>query len=50
MRKWFKFIISNEYSKMMEVDERYSEFKLIDQFVGFNYSQGKSVLVKIFEN
>ena len=26
---------------MMEVDERYSEFKLIDQFVGFNYSQGK---------
>ncbi len=44
------FIISNEYSKMMEVDERYSEFKLIDQFVGFNYSQGKGVLVKIFEN
>ncbi len=50
LNKKILLIISNEYSQIIYKDKRFSEFELIDQFEGFNYSRGKAVLIKIFKN
>ncbi len=49
-KKKILLIISKEYNPTTKIDERFNDFKLIDQFIGFNYSRGKSILVKILEN
>ncbi len=43
------YIVSDEYSDFVN-DETFSDFKLIDEFNGFNYSQGKNIVIKFFLN
>ena len=43
------YIVTNQYSSFIE-ENSFNEFKLIEKFEGFNYSQGKKVEIKFFEN
>ena len=43
------YIVTNQYSDLIETNS-FDEFKLIEKFEGFNYSQGKKVEIKFFEN
>ena len=42
------FIVTDNYSN--EVEKKFLKFKKIDEINGFNYSQGKDKLIKIYKN
>ena len=44
------FILADDYSQVISKDNSFSNFSLIDQFVGFNYTRGKEVQIKVFSN
>ena len=44
------YVVTDKYSKIISEDDQYSEFKLLEEFEGFNYSQGKKVKIKFFLN
>ena len=35
------FIINDEFSNLLTSSKKYSEFKMLKKFDGFNYSKGK---------
>ncbi|MAZ46889.1 MAG: hypothetical protein CMM98_04860 [Rickettsiales bacterium] len=43
------YIVTNQYSSFIK-KKSFNEFKLIQKFEGFNYSQGKKVEINFFEN
>ena len=43
------YIVTNQHSSFMK-DNSFNDFKLIEVFKGFNYSQGKKVEINFFEN
>ena len=44
------FIINDEFSDLIISSEKYSDFKMLKKFDGFNYSKGKTVTIKVFSN
>ena len=44
------FIINDEFSDLIISSEKYSDFKMLNKFDGFNYSKGKTVTIKVFSN
>ena len=44
------FIINDEFSDLITSSEKYSDFKMLKKFDGFNYSKGKTVTIKVFSN
>ena len=42
------YIVTDNYSN--EVEKKFLNFKKIDEIRGFNYSQGKDKLIKIYKN
>ena len=44
------FIINDEFSDSITSSEKYSDFKMLKKFDGFNYSKGKAVTIKVFSN
>lgn len=44
------FIINDEFSDLITSSEKYSDFKMLNKFDGFNYSKGKTVTIKVFSN
>ena len=43
------YIVTNKHSSFIK-ENSFNEFKLIENFEGFNYSQGKKVEINFFEN
>ena len=43
------YIVTNKHSSFTK-ENSFNEFKLIEKFEGFNYSQGKKVEINFFEN
>ena len=43
------YIVTNKHSSFIK-ENSFNEFKLIEKFEGFNYSQGKKVEINFFEN
>ena len=44
------FIINDEFEDLIISSKKYSEFKMLQEFDGFNYSKGKNITIKIFSN
>ena len=44
------FIINDEFSNLLTSSKKYSEFKMLKKFDGFNYSKGKNITIKVFSN
>ena len=44
------FIINDEFSDLIISSKKYSDFKMLKEFDGFNYSKGKTVTIKVFSN
>ena len=42
------YIVTDNYSN--EVEKKFLNFKKINEIKGFNYSQGKDILIKIYKN
>ena len=40
------FIINDEFSNLLTSSKKYSEFKMLKKFDGFNYSKGKNITIK----
>ena len=43
------YIVTSKHSSFIK-ENSFNEFKLIEKFEGFNYSQGKKVEINFFEN
>ena len=43
-------IVTDKISKNIKDNENFSEFLLIEEFTGFNYSKGESVIFKVYKN
>ena len=43
-------IVTDAISKNIKDNENFSEFSLIEEFTGFNYSKGKNVILKVYKN
>jgi hypothetical protein len=42
------YIVTDNYSNAVE--KKFLNFKKINEIKGFNYSQGKDILIKIYKN
>ena len=43
-------IVTDIISKNIKDNENFSEFLLIEEFTGFNYSKGENVIFKVYKN
>ena len=44
------FIINNDFSSSLDLNDKYKDFHIVEEFDGFNYSKGKKVSFKVFSN
>ena len=44
------FIINDEFEELIISSKKFSEFKMLQEFDGFNYSKGKYIKIKVFSN
>ena len=44
------FFLEAEFESSIIQDEKFAKYKLVDQIKGFNYSQGKTKLIKVYAN
>lgn len=44
------FFLEAEFESSIIQDEKFAKYKLVDQIKGFNYSQGKIKLIKVYAN
>ena len=44
------FFIEKEFEDSIKQNKEISNFKLVDQINGFNYSQGKTKIIKVYAN
>ena len=49
-KKRIMFIINDEFEDLIISSKKYSGFKMLQEFDGFNYSKGKNITIKIFSN
>ena len=43
-------IVTDLISKNIKDNENFSQFLLIEEFTGFNYSKGENVIFKVYKN
>lgn len=48
--KKIMYIVSSEYSEIFFKNPKYSDFKLVEKFQGFNYSKGRNMSFEIYKN
>ena len=43
-------IVTDKINKNIKNNENFSEFILVEEFIGFNYSKGENVIFKVYKN
>ena len=50
LKKKILYIVTIRFEKLFENDPKFRKFRLINEFDGFNYSQGKKIKFKVYLN